>query len=603
MKKKVKKEEKKQLGKQEIWNIFLTLFFSVFVFLRFIVDGITYPFFNFYWNIFFIFIFILYISLKKFRFEIEKFNLIFLLFILFSFISTGISEIRGTGINLNSQFLSYWCFLIIILQNFKVKNSKILLYSLLASGFFVTIYGIYQYFWGFEITRNFLLSHPEIAKNLPPTFIDRMMSQRVFSTFVYPNIFASFLITLIPLSFFLFLAGENIYEKTTGCILLSLSFYNLFLTGSIGGIAISLFVLHIILLFLIFKNKKIFITVFSILFIFEISVFIAGYRTGKLPHIHSFLDRVRYWKSAVKVFEEKPIMGVGSENYKFYYLKYKEPESMEAKHAHSLFFETLAENGIAGTVLLFSFLIYLLFFIFKLGENNYFVYGIGFSLLSFFLHNMADFDFADPSVGILFFLLPSIALLIVRNHKIPSLKLTKTFTGLIIIMIVFNLYGYVRYNLCVKNVRYSSQAGDLKSKLYFLNEAEKFYPENFEIYYEKGRIFEKLGEYEREYIEKAIISYLTTVKLNPYYTKGYRNLARLYLKEGKVEEAEKAYIKLLQIYPVKKEYNLEVALFYKKIGDEKNFKYYYQKSKKLKAVTIEEKKNIEEMGKWIELQK
>jgi tetratricopeptide (TPR) repeat protein len=80
-------------------------------------------------------------------------------------------------------------------------------------------------------------------------------------------------------------------------------------------------------------------------------------------------------------------------------------------------------------------------------------------------------------------------------------------------------------------------------------------------------------------------------------------LANLYEILGNYKMAENMYLKLIEIYPNKKLYNLEIARFYKKIGEEEKFKYYYEKSKKLKGVTTEEGIIIEEIEKWIELQK
>jgi len=593
MKKKIKKEK-------GYFSKILTIFLCLSIFLRVWYDGISYPLINLFLvlSLFFITI-ITYLIQRKYTEDFLLSHFLFFLFILFSLISSGVSPVKGSGILYNANILSFLC-LIILVSKLKDIDIKYLIYSLFFACFVLGIYGLYQYYWGFEITREFVLSHKELLEKLPPTFLDRLKSNRIFSRFIYPNVYASFLLTVLPLSYFTTFE-KNFYIKFSSWVVFFIAFYNLILTGSIGGLFVFIFVFHIIVLFLIFP-EKIFKRILPILFIIEILIIIVAYKIGIFPHMHSFIDRLQYWKSSIYVFKEKPLIGVDPENFRFLYLKYKLPQSMEAKHAHSLFFETLTENGILGIIFLFSFLFLVLYRAFKNGRENFYLYGIGFSFLSLFLHNMIDFDFVDPSSSFLFFLLAGISSILLKD-KIRKVKLT-LFPLYFIIILLFMGAGYLRYGLCLKNIEYSKNLGNNNLKIYLLDKAEKFYP-YYEVYFLKGKIFYQMGinKENKEYLKDSEKQFLTSIYLNPYFIKGYRELAFLYQKMGKIKESERMYLKLIEFYPNKKQFNLEIAMFYKSINNREKFEYFYEKSKKLIPVSIEEKKLCEKYEKWIELQK
>ncbi|MCS7181450.1 MAG: tetratricopeptide repeat protein, partial [bacterium] len=128
---------------------------------------------------------------------------------------------------------------------------------------------------------------------------------------------------------------------------------------------------------------------------------------------------------------------------------------------------------------------------------------------------------------------------------------------------------------------------------------------NFEVFFQKGEIYISMWSLTREdnFLKEGILNYEKAISLNPYLIKSYRRLAYIYETIGNYKEAEKYYVEVLKRYPNKKLYNLEMARYYKKIGENEKFKFYFEKSKHLQSVTKEEKIMVEEIEKWIELQK
>ena len=594
---------------KNIEKIFLFIICTL-LFLRFILDGITYPFFNLIFTLTFFFLFFFFLILKSFKINMTHSEILLLIFIFFSIISSYLSEIKNSGVRFNTYILSYFCIFFLLSNISREKNNKMLIINLFFMiTFLVNIYGVYQRFWGFEETRRYFIEqkeillkeYPEFFKTIYPTFIDRMQSNRIYSTFVYPNIYASFLISIMPLLFFIFSARYKNYLSLFSLFLFLLSFFCLILTESMGGLLIFIFIFHILFL-QIFLGDKNFKKLLPSILIFEIILLFAGYYFKILPHIHSLIDRVFYWKATLKIIKLKPLLGIGPENFKYYFLKFKLPEGLEAKHAHNLFLEVFAENGFIGVVSLFSFLIYIILNSFRKKEDKFISLGIGYLLISFLLHNLIDFDFYDPSVAVLFFIFGGLN---EKRIKGINIKLTKILLCFIIILCIFTSFKLTKFEISEKYRIESVKVKNIYEKLYLLENAEKWEDKNFEVYVEKGDIFLEMWKLTGEYknLDLAISNYNKAIFINPYLTKVYLKLANLYEILGNYKMAENMYLKLIEIYPNKKLYNLEIARFYKKIGEEEKFKYYYEKSKKLKGVTTEEGIIIEEIEKWIELQK
>ncbi|MCM8804594.1 MAG: O-antigen ligase family protein [Candidatus Omnitrophica bacterium] len=590
--------------KKDKWiDIIFVYILSISIFLRFIFDGITYPQFNL---IFTLIIYLLFIFFGFAKFKIINFTyseISFLLFIIFSIISSILSDIKGTGVRFNTYITSYLCLFFLIRNTFySEKNKKFLFSTILIITFFITIYGIYQRFWGLEETRKWLMENLNNIdfKNISPTFIDRIQSNRIFSTFIYPNIYASFLISIMPFLFFIFLKENNNLLGIFSISIFFLSFFNLILTESMGGLLIFLFVFHLIFLQIIMDEIK-FKKILPFFILIEIFIVFFGYHFKILPHIHSLMDRILYWKASIKIILLNPFFGIGPENFKYYFLKFKLPEGLEAKHAHNLFFEIFVENGIFGLFLFSFFLMYIINSSFKEKKDRYLYLGIFYLFLSFLLHNLIDFDFYDPSVAVLFFIFGGL----VNNKRLLSIRLTKMLLCFIIIICIGCGVKLIKFENSERYRRYSEKEKNINLKIYLLENGEIWDNKNFEIYVEKGDLFLNMWQLENDdrYLKESIYNYNKSVSLNPYLTKVYKRLAYLYESIKNYKMAEKMYLKLLEIYPNKKLYNLEIARFYKKIGEEEKFKFYYKKSNKLKGVTTEEGILINEIEKWIELQK
>ena len=98
------------------------------------------------------------------------------------------------------------------------------------------------------------------------------------------------------------------------------------------------------------------------------------------PYYKDFNNNIykRLYKSGFEVFKEYPIFGVGNKNYRVEAcLDKKNPKYLCNTHPHQVYFEFLAEHGLAGSVILFFILFNLVFskIMIIINSNNYMQLG------------------------------------------------------------------------------------------------------------------------------------------------------------------------------------------------------------------------------------
>ncbi|MFH5181187.1 O-antigen ligase family protein [Paenibacillus sp. TAB 01] len=122
---------------------------------------------------------------------------------------------------------------------------------------------------------------------------------------------------------------------------------------------------------------------------------------------HSVIERGLFYKDAVKLFEDYPLLGAGGGAWAALYEKYQS-YSYTSRQAHNFFMQYLVETGIVGIVVLIGFLLYNFILYIRnciknsekeLDRHVFFVIA-----LSLLIHSTIDFDLSFVFLGILVFL-------------------------------------------------------------------------------------------------------------------------------------------------------------------------------------------------------
>lgn len=387
------------LFKSLLWYLFLFL-----IIVRPFISSWTYPALDLIWHILCSFITLILLFIEK---ENKRKNLTLLPLMLF-LITLIISAYRSLdAISALKQIYEFFNAILIFyfIMNLDTKKKKALIYAIFIPSIFIALYAIDQYFIGFEHALNRLKS---IAPDYQ--FAERtILSRRVFSTFLSPDMLAGYLILIIPINIALLI--ENLKNKKRVFLFsmyLFLLCITLVLTKSLGG-WISLVISLSIFVYLLTKSRRFYSYDYLIIFfiIASISIVLLTSRWQfffdfKNPH-NSIVQRYYCYKTTLEIISKHPLNGIGLGNFRHYYQKFKPKEALFAGFSHNSYLQIMSEAGFFGIAFFIWFVIGVIYNSSKrLKKTNDIVYlGIYIAALSFLIHNSIDSTLFLPEVSYL----------------------------------------------------------------------------------------------------------------------------------------------------------------------------------------------------------
>lgn len=241
------------------------------------------------------------------------------------------------------------------------------------------IWGFYQKFYGF----NYIIAN--FQHSLQPGALERFMSGRIYSAFVLPNIFASYLcITMI------FLIPKINSIKPTAKKMLYVQLFFMLLAMFYTK-TISVFVSLAAALAVVFLHQRInlkrnkFLILYFLAAIAGLAV-LAGYsrdwthfyNSSVKYHISNYISAINMWK------DNNIFTGIGFGRFGEFYPSYVLSYGNEVIYAHNYYLQCLAETGIIGVTLLITFIFLVFRNIVSLKNNYYLLFILYFSINSFF---------------------------------------------------------------------------------------------------------------------------------------------------------------------------------------------------------------------------
>lgn len=424
-----------------ILQLLLQLGLGLLIFLRPFKSGLVYPSCNvlFFVGVLFLFFvwFLKSILLGQISFRRtpgDFLHLLFLAGVLFSwFYAVNWNEGIQFLLNVGTAILIYH----LLIQTCRDEKDWLKVIGvILVSASLVSLFGLYQRFFGLEETRAWVQSHFSL-ENFPDSFKARLSSSRIFSTFIYPNALAGYLLMILPLGFVVWAIRQTrfhagvvlssgvsgallfwICEKTAwmGLAFLVSIFYPIlyllafFFTLSKGGF-LTFFLVRIAAYVLVFNmapsrfRKAVFWGGFllesGIAFCILFHSDMLGLKSGLSLNV-----RLDYWKATLGMIQDFPLRGVGPGCFGSIYGHYKYPGAEETRMAHHSFLQICAETGVVSGLIFFLIwflpLISGLRKILKRGQDrsslNILQIGAWLGLFGFFIHNMMDFDLYEPAI-------------------------------------------------------------------------------------------------------------------------------------------------------------------------------------------------------------
>lgn len=312
-------------------------------------------------------------------------------------------------------------------------------------------------------------------------------------------------------------------------------------------------------------------------------------------------ERIVFYKDALKVFKDYPLLGTGGEGWNSVYRQYQ-PYNYNTSLIHSQYLQVLIEAGIIGLVAYMAIWYFFLSGTARLiksnhGENRFFIWAVTCGALALGFHSMVDFNLSIPSVSIVLWSFWGMMSgmhdkLTNKSDSYNSYKLIKPITafsvltagvGLAILLmgtaLVSAMYtekGVQAYN----SQRYSEAEQKFSTALKFNPLNSENYAHLAKIYMIKGVDYNNRKELQKSlsFIDKA----LWLERNNPEYRtiKGKTQLNLDQIQEGvkEFETANKLTPFVQKFTDELEEIYFLVGNYYLLKGDKKNAQIYFEKA-------------------------
>jgi hypothetical protein len=405
---------------------------------------------------------------------------------------------------------AYYCLLgFFIYASF--DSIKPLAATIVALSIIVSVYGLYQYFWGFDELYDYVFySGSNQVQRLPA--LDRIATKRVFSTLALPGTLWCFAVAAIPLHFVLWKRRPalDVVLIISALLLLAVGF----LTRSFGFLA-GLLVLTAAWLFLQHR-RLIWNRASAVLLIAAIAggLFYSARRTA-IQDANPAVLRLKNWVSAWNIFTVNPF-GTGLNTYGIVYPQYMQPNANETQYAHNTPLQILSELGypsMLAAIAVILFLVQTTKYRTIDREKRY----VLLALIVWLAHNLIDINVYFPSIGVFGVALIGVMFARPQAEFQPRRAMSVALAAMGIGMVAFA--GMV---LVSSELQHRAQIEYGNSKPYVaietLEVSKKINPLNSSLFHDSGDIL--LDVYHKsknpKYLEAATISFRRAVELSPW---------------------------------------------------------------------------------------
>jgi hypothetical protein len=259
-----------------------------------------------------------------------------------------------------------------------------------------------QHYGGLEALRKMVFENSGWV-NLPPEYLKRISSGRVFSTLIYPNALAGVILLLLPPCLaFLWQTTIGVHRILRG-VLIGLFAYSgvacLVWSKSKAGWLIALAIGLVALLRTPLGRATKWILISLV-----IGVGLAGFTYRFIGYFErgatSASARIDYWKAACRTAADHPLKGTGPGTFAVSYRLVKSPESEMARLTHNDYLQQACDSGLVGFGSYFAFFwggIVVLYR--KSKEMNWQFFSIWLGVLGWCLQGFVEFGLYVPALS------------------------------------------------------------------------------------------------------------------------------------------------------------------------------------------------------------
>lgn len=279
------------------------------------------------------------------------------------------------------------------------RTLRIVLVAALASGLLISFHAIFQYLTG-DLSRVGFIS------------VGGEVEYRVASVFPHPNQLAGFLVVFVPLALALRSAFSEPWLRAACALLVAAAAFGVLVTYSRGALV----ALAALPLLYLSRPRAWPLIAGAAVAVVLLAPGALGDRVANAGQLDrpEIASRVDFWDAALTMFGQRPILGIGLDNFGSSYIELEQPgrsfvgggSLAPPETAHSLYLNTLAEQGLIGAMALAILAISLMSTSSSLRKSEdvraramgQALAGMGLVLL---VHNAFDVTLTDPKTSTL----------------------------------------------------------------------------------------------------------------------------------------------------------------------------------------------------------
>ena len=315
--------------------------------------------------------------------------------------ATGTVDVGLTRATLTHFAVCILCFCLGLFALSRVEDLTPFWVFLLAGFVWVLWIGLGQHFGGLESTRRMIYAQPE-WQQLPPEYMKRIASNRIFSTFVYPNALAGSILLLLPpllgVAVKLTRRMGNIARGVMVGLLAYAGIACLYWSGSKSGWLIALVLGLAGLLRVPFQRKLKLAIAGTALAIGLIGFFLkfSDYFERGATSVGARFD---YWRAAWRTARTHPFVGTGPGTFSVQYKLLKSPESEMTRLVHNDYLEQASDSGFPGFLAYASFVFASLAVLYRKTHKSLLHFLVWLGLAGWALQGFVEFGLYIPALA------------------------------------------------------------------------------------------------------------------------------------------------------------------------------------------------------------
>ena len=264
-----------------------------------------------------------------------------------------------------------------------------------------------QHFGGLEATRRWFEQQPAAVRAHLDTseFRKKILSDRVFGTFVYPNALAGGLLLLLPVTLagILQIGRSALFRWALGGLLAAGGLAVLYWSGSKSGWLIGL-VMAGVALWRMPAKASVKLAVLIGLVGLGVAAFVGRHGAYFEKGASSLSARFDYWRAAGQMIRQRPLLGYGPGTFQRQYANLKPADAEMAKLAHNDYLQQGSDSGLPALLSYAAFIFGSVLLLYPRGHLSIVRFCLWLGVFTFAAQGLTEFALYIPGLAWTFFL-------------------------------------------------------------------------------------------------------------------------------------------------------------------------------------------------------